>query len=63
LHIARVALADAAYARLFGRPGRGGRGGRGGRSVIEAVAGAGAARALVSGLRSNIELLTARGWR
>lgn len=66
LHIARVALADAAYARLFGVPGRGrrrGRGERGERGMIAAVAGADAARALVSGLRSNVELLTARGWR
>jgi len=57
LAIARVGLDEAAYARLLGR------GGRGGRGVIAAVAGARAAAAIARGLRSNVELLTAAGWR
>jgi hypothetical protein len=53
--IARAAIAEPARARLFG--------GRTGRGVIEAVATARAAAAIAAGLRSSVELLTARGWR
>jgi len=68
LVIARVGLAEAAYARLFGdgddgsRGGRGGRG-RGERGVRSAVADARAAAAVAAGVRSNVELLTGAGWR
>jgi hypothetical protein len=56
LAIARVALDEAAYAGLFGgrRPTRG---------VIAATAGAREAAAIAAGLRSNVGLLTAAGWR
>lgn len=56
LVIARVGLAEPAYARLFGgrRPARG---------VIAATAGAREAAAIAAGLRSNVELLTGAGWR
>lgn len=60
LAIARVGLAEAAYARLFGDGGGRGRGARGVRS---AVADARAAAAVAAGVRSNVELLTAAGWR
>jgi hypothetical protein len=56
LAIARVGIAEAAYARLFG-------GGRGGRGAIAIPAGARAARALARGVRSNVEILTRAGWR
>jgi hypothetical protein len=60
LAIARVGLDEAAYARLFGGTAR--RRGAG-RGVIAAAAGARAAAAVAAGLRSNVELLTAAGWR
>jgi hypothetical protein len=70
LAIARVGLDEAAYARLFGGASAGRRRGGGrlqppddARGVIEAVAGARAAAAIAAGLRSNVELLTAAGWR
>jgi len=68
LAIARVALDEAAYARLFGgaRAGRTGAGAgraRSARGVRTAVADARAAAAIAAGLRSNVELLTATGWR
>jgi len=60
LAIARVGLDEAAYARLLGgaarRPGAA-------RGVIAATAGARAAAAVAAGLRSNVELLPAAGWR
>ncbi|HWO22161.1 MAG TPA: hypothetical protein VNO30_25535 [Kofleriaceae bacterium] len=56
LAIARVALDEPAYARLFG-------GRRAARGVIAATAGARTAAAIAAGLRSNVELLTAAGWR
>ena len=56
LAIARVALEEAAYARLFS-------GRRAARGVIAATADARAAAAIAAGLRSNVELLTASGWR
>jgi hypothetical protein len=56
LAIARVALDEAAYARLFG-------GRRAARGVIATTADARAAAAIAAGLRSNVELLTAAGWR
>lgn len=64
LAIARVGLAEPAYARLFGSgPGR--RRARSGeeRGVIAAAANARAAAAIAAGLRSNVGLLTVAGWR
>lgn len=68
LAIARVALDEAAYARLFGgaRTGRTGAGAgraRTARGVRTVIADARAAAAVAAGLRSNVELLTATGWR
>ncbi len=55
LAIARVGVGEAAYAALFGGAAR--------RGVLEAVAGPRAAAAIAAGLRSNVERLTAAGWR
>jgi hypothetical protein len=64
LAIARVGLEEAAFARLFGAREAGPRGAaRERRGVIEAVAGARAAAAVAAGLRSDVEVLTATGWR
>jgi hypothetical protein len=59
LAIARVGLAEPAYARLFGAPARR----RAARGVIAATADARAAAAVAAGLCSTVELLTAAGWR
>jgi hypothetical protein len=61
LAIARVGLDEAAVARLFGRSPRRRAPHHGG--VIAAEAGAPAAAAVAAGLRSNVEILTAAGWR
>lgn len=65
LAIARVGIEEAAFVRLFGAAGPRGVATRGGaaRGVIEAVAGARAAAAVAAGLRSDVEVLTAAGWR
>lgn len=64
LAIARVGIDEAAFAELFGRAGPRGAGrGVTTRGVIEAVASARAAAAIAAGLRSDVEVLTAAGWR
>jgi hypothetical protein len=60
LAIARVGIEEAAFVRLFGAAGPRGVAARG---VIEAVAGGPAAAAIAAGLRSDVEVLTAAGWR
>jgi hypothetical protein len=57
LAIARAGIDEPAYARLLGGRRTGARG------VIAAAATARAAAAIAAGLRSNVELLTAAGWR
>lgn len=54
--IARIGLTADAYAALFART-------RPVRGVVSAVADRRAARAIAAGLRSNVELYGARGWR
>ncbi|HWU85641.1 MAG TPA: hypothetical protein VN253_00090 [Kofleriaceae bacterium] len=54
--IARVGVEAAAYDALLGRA-------RPVRGVVSAIAGRRAAAEIAAGLRSNVELLGARGWR
>lgn len=60
--IARAGIAPAAFARVFGRGGERGHGGGTG-PVLEVIATARTAAVITDGLCSNVELLSAGGWR